>query len=303
MPLKNTRVQKNKILIFGSIAYDHLMRFDGTFSGVLLPESLHSLSLSLLASDRSLRFGGCGGIMAVHLKRCGGEPLLVSIVGNDFQNYEAWLAKNGVDTKLLIRADDLPCASAFIVSDSTHNQIAIFDPGAAKNFTSAPELDIDSAGVSFAIIGPTNKELMLFAADLCASRGIPYFFDPGQMIHVFSRQELELFLARCAGLFCNEYEMSLLQRTLGIEAKTLRKNIRLVVETLGERGSRIAFENIVHDFPALPVTTNDPTGAGDVYRAAFLSEIQNDFPALTAETIKRAGFEASRLASEMLAGR
>lgn len=46
-------------IVTGSIAYDYLMTFPGTFTELLLPEHLKRLSLSFLVDEMEKRRGGC----------------------------------------------------------------------------------------------------------------------------------------------------------------------------------------------------------------------------------------------------
>ena len=48
-----------KIVVAGSIAYDYLMTFPGSFSEHILPDQLNRLSLSFLVDDMEKRRGGC----------------------------------------------------------------------------------------------------------------------------------------------------------------------------------------------------------------------------------------------------
>jgi len=60
-------------LVVGSIAYDHVMHYDGDFKDVILP---NHYSLAVTTSNRMVSYGGCGGNIAYNLKLLGESPFL-----------------------------------------------------------------------------------------------------------------------------------------------------------------------------------------------------------------------------------
>jgi sugar/nucleoside kinase (ribokinase family) len=52
--------------------------------------------------------------------------------------------------------------------------------------------------------------------------------------------------------------------------------------TRGRRGLRVYSGADVHDLPAFPATEVDPTGAGDVFAAAFLIALREGKPVVAA---------------------
>lgn len=290
-----------KLLVVGSLAFDHLMHYEGVFQEKILPEHLHTLSVSFGVPSRKITFGGCGGNIAFHFKKLGGEPLLYGLAGKDFSEYETWLNKHGVDTSTVSKKANFSTSAAFVVTDSRGHQIAIFDEGAAHDFSFNDLAKLRNAFVTYrkdigaAIISPTNYELMKTAALMCQELSIPYFFDPGQALIAFSRKDLRALIEKASGLFTNEYEMQVLLKETGYSRSELEEHCDLVVETLGEKGSMITFraERIfIEPVPVKKIV--DPTGCGDAYRAGFLYEW------LKKNEIEKAGFFGSQLGSYVL---
>ncbi|MBI5755132.1 carbohydrate kinase family protein, partial [Candidatus Peregrinibacteria bacterium] len=58
----------NKILVTGSLAYDHLFFHDGVFRDVVLAEHLHHLNVCFLIKERRTHFGGTGGNISYNLQ-------------------------------------------------------------------------------------------------------------------------------------------------------------------------------------------------------------------------------------------
>lgn len=307
--MKNFRVQNDEkyILVTGSLAYDHLMRYDGVFQEQILPGKIDVLSVSFLVSPRETFFGGCGGNIAFHLKKTGGDPLLIGLVGNDFEKYNDWFSMHKINTEFLIRDSMLPTPAAFIATDQKDHQIALFDAGCAENFTKEKKAKVYHAisenrnDIIFAIISPTNKDLMLFAMGECIKAKIPCFFDPGQVIHEFTETEARNTVTGSAGIFVNEYEMQLLLKQTGWSHEILQENCPLIIETLGAKGSMIIFHGQTIHIDSVPAPSiEDPTGCGDAYRAAFLKELGRSFPKFSEADIKRAGNFASQLSSKVV---
>lgn len=60
-----------KIVVTGSIAYDYLMTFPGSFSEHILPEHMARISLSFLVDSMERRRGGCAPNIAYTLALLG----------------------------------------------------------------------------------------------------------------------------------------------------------------------------------------------------------------------------------------
>src|SRR3954466_10316299 len=94
-----------RIAVTGSIATDYLMTFQGRFADQFLPDQLDRLSLSFLAHELDRRRGGVAANIAFGMAQLGEHPVLVGAVGADWTDYEAWLARHGVDTSA-VRVSD-----------------------------------------------------------------------------------------------------------------------------------------------------------------------------------------------------
>ena len=87
-----------KLVVTGSIAYDYLMSFPGSFTEHFLPEHMNRVSLSFLVDSMDKRRGGCAPNIAYTLALLGERPCLMATAGEDFGEYRQWLESAGVDT-------------------------------------------------------------------------------------------------------------------------------------------------------------------------------------------------------------
>src|SRR5512139_638973 len=169
-----------KIIVTGSIAFDYLMSFPGSFSEHLLPEHLQRVSLSFLVDSMDKRRGGCAPNIAYTLALLGERPRLMGAAGQDFGEYRQWLDRAGVDTSLVKEVPAKFTASFFCSTDRDGNQIASFYTGAMAH---AGEMSFRDAGAcDLAIISPNDPGAMIQYAAECCALAIPYIFDPSQQV-------------------------------------------------------------------------------------------------------------------------
>jgi adenosine kinase len=258
-----------KTLITGSIAYDTIMVFPDRFRNHLLPDQLHILNVCFLTPEMRREFGGTAGNIAYNLKHLGGDPLIMATVGEDIEPYLYRLHRLGIDAAQLRKVAGQFTAQAFITTDLDDNQITAFHPGAMNH---AHENHVAPAlGARLAIIAPDGKQGMLQHARECAAHGIPFMFDPGQGLPMFSRDELLEFVRLADYVAVNDYEGKLLEEKTGQPLRELARGVRALVVTLGAQGSRIFAGDALHEIPVAPAErVVDPTGCGDAYRAALL---------------------------------
>ena len=287
-----------RLIVTGSIAYDYLMSFPGSFTEQLLAEHLSKVSLSFLVDSMDKRRGGCAPNIAYTLALLGERPALMATAGQDFPEYRHWLEKAGVDTSLVMEVAGKFTASFFCSTDKQNNQIASFYTGAMAN---AGELSFRSAGTcDLAIISPNDPGAMVQYAEECRVLGLKFIFDPGQQCARMSGDELRDGLTGSYILISNDYEIELIREKTGLSDADLLKTCTALVITRGEHGSRILADGQTIDVPAVtPHRIVDPTGVGDAYRGGLMKGL-----AVGAgwETAARLGSVAATYALEHLGG-
>ncbi|HEY8554415.1 MAG TPA: carbohydrate kinase family protein [Burkholderiales bacterium] len=256
-------------LICGSLAYDTIMVFRDRFRNHILPDKIHILNVSFQVPQMRREFGGCAGNIAYNLKLLGGEPLPMGTAGSDFGPYAEWLDRCGIDRRYIKILEDEYTAQAFITTDLDDNQITAFHPGAMNR---SHEVKVsDARGVRIGMVSPDGREGMIAHAAQFAEAGIPFFFDPGQGMPLFSGEELLRFIDQATWVTLNDYEAQLLQQRTGETLEALCRRVEAIVVTLGAQGSRIYIRERTIEIPVVPAReARDPTGCGDAYRAGLL---------------------------------
>jgi len=268
-----------KILVTGSIAYDTIMVFPDRFRNHLLADQLHILNVCFLTPEMRREYGGTAGNIGYNLRLLGEQPLVMAAVGEDIAPYLARLEKLGVGTAHLRRVAGQFTAQAFITTDLDDNQITAFHPG-AMNYAHENHIGRELAA-GIAIIAPDGKQGMLQHARECADAGVPFLFDPGQGLPMFSGAELAEFVRLADYLAVNDYEGRMLEEKTGRRLEELARELKALVVTHGAQGSVLFAGGQRHDIACVQAdAVSDPTGCGDAYRAGLLYGIAHgwDWP-------------------------
>jgi adenosine kinase len=259
-----------RILITGSIAYDVLLGYEGSFADAIDPKSLQNLSLSFFSPRFARHHGGTAANIAWNLRLLGGDPLVVSAVGIDGGSYKALLSERGIDVRHIQEIADHVTATAIIATDSGERQIAFFHPGADAAGT-WPVLDQERDDLAYGIVSPRDTRQMTEAMLWCDRMKVPVFFDPGQQIIAFSADELKRLTKVGCGVIVNDYEWGLLKDALKVSEKSVTSLTPLVIVTHGEKGVTVLTKDGEMKLKACrPDRIIDPTGAGDAFRGGLL---------------------------------
>lgn len=267
-------------LICGSIAYDTIMVFQDQFKNHILPDKIHSLSVSFYVPEMRREFGGTAGNIAYNLQLLEGKPLMMGTVGEDFSSYENWLNQHNINTKHIKKIESSFTAQAFITTDIDDNQITAFHPGAMVESHQNSVKNVQE--VSLAIIAPDGRDGMFQHAKECFVANIPFMFDPGQGLPMFNGEELLHFIEMATYLAVNDYEAQVLQDKTGLNLEQLASKVKALIVTLGANGSHIYADGQRYSVPCVKAEKIvDPTGCGDAYRAGLLYGISNGWDWLT----------------------
>lgn len=274
-----------RVLISGSVAYDRIMDFPGKFSDHILPDKIHSINVSFGLDRLSVRFGGTAGNIAYSLALLGESAAVISQVGTDFIDYQAWLKSHRVDQRWLRHLPKEHSATAHIITDQSDNQITAFYFGAmATPATTAPTLRRQFASKlksknTIGILAAGNITDMLYLAKQYRAAKIPYIVDPGQQTIWLTAPQLRTLLRGAHTLIVNDYELALVEKKLKTTLTHLRTQLARVIVTLGEKGATWYYPSTVKSFSiAQPKRVIDPTGAGDAYRAGVILGMVRHWP-------------------------
>jgi len=264
-----------KIGVAGSVGLDHLMTFSGKFTDSFVAGSLEKVSLSFLVDSLDVRRGGCAANICYGMGVLGLNPVLIAAVGKDWADYEAWLARHGVDTSHALVSTELYTAHFMVTTDDDLNQIASFFPGAmseARNIELGPIMD-KTGRFDMVVISPDDPEAMLHHSDVCRSEGIAFAADPSQQMARMSGEEIKLLIDGASYLFLNEYELALAMQKTGWTDREILEHVKIRVVTLGSNGAKV--ESAAGEFVQVGVpqekSKTDPTGVGDSFRSGFIA--------------------------------
>jgi len=266
-------------LICGSLAFDKIMQYHGRFGDTLLADQLHRVNVSFLVPTLRTEYGGCAANIAYNLKLLGGEPLMMGTLGMDGGDYLKRMEQQGLATRGIRTIEDAYTAQCFVTADQDNNQINAFHPGAMQY--SHENNVADQGALAVAIISPDGRDGMIKHARDCAEQKVPFMFDPGQQLPMFSGQELITFIGQASYLACNDYEFEMVMDRTGLTQADIAARLDALIITRGAEGSDILAGGEHHRIPAVPAANVvDPTGCGDAYRAGLLFGITNglDWP-------------------------
>ncbi|MBU1032205.1 carbohydrate kinase family protein, partial [Patescibacteria group bacterium] len=269
------------IEVTGSLAFDHIMDYQGHFGDHIMPDKIHQINLSFLVNTVKKQKGGTAGNIAYNLALLKMPVSILAMAGADFTDYAGFLKDAGVDISQIQISQNNLTSSCYIMTDASDNQITAFYPGAMKE---ADKLSMDKEKCDFAVISPNKPEAMINLTGQCQKLGIPYMLDPGMQLPALSSDDLKNMVNGAEILIGNDYEMALLSEKCRVPASRqggqsaeLLQTVKILVTTLGAKGSTIQTADKTYTIPsAKPAEVLDPTGAGDAYRAGFLAGYLKD---------------------------
>ncbi|HDQ07648.1 MAG TPA: carbohydrate kinase family protein [Methanoculleus sp.] len=255
------------IAVVGHTAIDHI------FSVPVLPQR-HG---STFITAHTVYYGGGAANIAAGIARLGGETELISAVGGDFagSEYESWMDTLGIRRRLIVVGDERT-ATCFLFNDAEGDQMTFFEWGASSAFATAEAPAL--AMVHLATADPSFNVRV-------AEKGEFVSFDPGQDLLRYSKEDLSSILAHTDILFANRHEVRGMCATMGITKEALFAQVPRAICTMSGDGSFLIEGGERRFVPAVPVRLNDPTGAGDAYRAGFLTALARGYDALTAAKV------------------
>ena len=202
-------------LICGSVAYDTILVFPDQFKTHILPDKIHILNVAFLVPEMRREYGGCAANIAYGLTLLGDTALPMATAGHDFGPYRERMVSKGISVEHIKVIDEAFTAQAFITTDLDDNQITAFHPGAMQYAHLNKVADV-RAKVGLGIVAPDGRQAMIEHAAQFESAGIPFIFDPGQGLPMFSGEELGQFIERATWMAVNDYEWGLVQQKTGL---------------------------------------------------------------------------------------
>lgn len=260
----------SQVVVSASIAFDHVMTFNGSFKDHLLLDKAHVLSVSFLLESLKQQRGGVGGNIAYSLALLGVPCSLVGAVGIDFAPYRQVLESLDVDLSGIVDVEGDFTSNAYMNADLMDNQIAAFYPGAGGR---SGEIDITSfmSGARFGLVGAAAPDAMVRHAEEIVAAGVKLVFDPAQQIVILDAAQLRRGIEIADVVVGNDYEYGMIERKTGLTVHDIAAQVPLTVVTYGGEGSEIWAGGKSTRIPiAMAEPFVGPTGGGDAYRAGLL---------------------------------
>ena len=257
------------IVISGSLAFDYIMTYPGSFQDHIIPDKTHVLSVSFLFDSLRRYRGGVAGNIAYNFALLGERPALVGAGGSDFGDYRAAFESLGIDTSWVVDVPSELTGSAFMSADLAGNQIAGFYPGASIAAAQLSVLDL-GRGAVFGMVGATTREAMQRHAREFAESGCRLIYDASQQVVSLSADELREGIDQAWGVIGSDYEMAVIEQKTGLTIGDLVARVPFVGVTFAEHGSELHFDGRNVKIPAVTAEPLiEPTGGGDAYRAGL----------------------------------
>jgi ribokinase len=233
---------------------------------------------TVLASGYRVDYGGKGSNQAVGCARLGAEVAFVARIGKDnFGDMALRLYREeGIDAAFVRQAAEQSTGVGFILVEagSGNNCIAL-DPGANELLSAGDVARCEAAFQSAAVV-LTQLEIPVEAAEAALgcgrANGATTILNPApvrplpasvlQLVDVLTpnQTEAKMLSGRNPDDPANPEEVA---------HDLIRRGVRRVVMTLGERGALIVNPSSSKKIPATPLPAVDTTGAGDAFNAGL----------------------------------
>jgi len=261
-----------KVVVTGSVAFDHIMSMPARFKDYLQPDKLHIINVSFLMDKFRREKGGTGANQAYNLALLGYKPVLVATVGKDFLGeYKKHLQKSGVDVNNVKVFKKEFTATGFVMTDKDDNQIWGFYSGVMKKSKKVNLQQIMQKN-DFLLLTPDDSEATEKRIKQADKMNWRYLFDPAFQTARLSVKSLKNGVLGAEIVIGNDYEIAMLLKRTKLSKKEILRKDRILITTLGAKGSVIETRDKKIKIPAAkPKNTSDPTGAGDAYRAGFVA--------------------------------
>ncbi len=262
-----------QVVVTGSLAFDQIMVFPGSFKDHILPDKLHVINISFLVSEMRKQRGGCAGNIAYTLALLGHDSRIVAAAGQDFADYGEWLSARGVDLGGVRTFEEEMTASCHITTDQDDNQITGFFVGAMSRAGELSLRELMGERPALCIVAPDDPQAMIRHCREAREAGVPFLFDPSFQVTAMDGEQLTAASEGAAMLVLNDYEHAVFEQKTGKPGEAIFDLVDMVIVTLGGEGSKIlrrGREPILIP-PARISRLVDPTGAGDAFRAGFVA--------------------------------
>jgi sulfofructose kinase len=227
-------------------------------------------NVKLPIASRQIRYGGQVATTLATCASFGLRTTLIGTAGNDeaVEGLRAALARRGVDTSHMIRRAARHRSAVVLVNEHTGDRTVLWerDPRLALSAADLPRAVIEHARLLH--VDGVDEDAALAAAAIARSAGIPVTSD----IDRVTDRTQALIGAVTIPIFAEHVPRAL---TGEADHERALRMLRaghggMLCVTLGPQGSMLLHGNQLYRVSAPGVHTVDATGAGDVFRGAFI---------------------------------
>jgi len=260
---------KRDLIAIGHTALDYIMTVDK------FPQANNSAPIETMKNLN----GGAAANVAMIGAKLGMKTALVSAVGKEFidSHYHKAMNDMKVDTDDMIISDNENTPTAFVMTNNNGDQISYFYWGAGKEFhdSKVPRESIQKTKAVHLATGDPHFNCKCGIVAKEEERLVS--FDPGQDLGMYSPAKLKEVISNSNILFGNHHEIKRILDSLKLDINSLMElGPEIIIKTCGKEGSFIySLDEDTIEIDAIYRPAVDPTGAGDSYRAGFLSQFIN----------------------------
>jgi ribokinase len=264
----------SSICVLGSINMDEVLRV----------ESLVKSGETIFAKEFQKHAGGKGANQAVAAKRLGAEVYMIGKLGED-SNGEILikgLREDKVNTKYIFKDKDQATGMAVISVDDQGDNSIIVIPGANMEITKDEILQASELIKKASLIVAqfeTPIEITIEAFRIAKENGVTTILNPApakevpnellKLTDIIIPNETETFEI-------TKIEVNNLEGIKKAAGVFLKKGVKFVIITLGERGAALVSDTNFEIIPAYKVNAIDTTAAGDSFIGAVCSKLQEE---------------------------
>jgi sulfofructose kinase len=230
-------------------------------------------NVKLPVSSRHIRYGGQVATTLATCASFGLRSALLGTIGNDDEvtGLRTALENRGVDTTLLIRRAARHRRAMVLVNEKTGDRTVLWERDPQLDLATGEIPHAEIARARLLHVDDVDVEAAIVAAGIARATGIPVTSD----IDRVTDRTRELLAAVSVPIFAEHVPQALTGEADPERAlRQLRKtHPGMLCVTLGARGSMLLDGNQLLRVPAPAVHAVDATGAGDVFRGAFIDAI------------------------------
>jgi sugar/nucleoside kinase (ribokinase family) len=259
----SSRAVKWDVLAVGANSVDFVYRLPA-------PPQIHGPRAKMRIGRHVVTCGGQATTMLATIAAMGLRGKYVGVTGNDAsgERMRGELVRLGLDIEHTIVRDAPNPYAVILVDESSGERMVLWDRDSALEMQ-ADEYPLDLVGAARVVhVDDTDQRSAIATARAARRVGVPVTSDIDRLTDLTE----ELIAAVSLPMFAEHVPAALTGETDPERAlrKMRRRHAGMLCVTLGPRGSMLLVGDTLHAASAPVIDAIDTTGAGDVFRGAFV---------------------------------